>query len=69
MKHNPTELDYEALRPGEGPRYGVTTSPSEDWKTAARTTFAWFVSSQDAERFRKDTLCHIWDLENAKRLT
>lgn len=68
MINNPTTLDYDELEPGEGPRFGVTDSPSEDWQTAVRRTFAWFISSQDARRFTKDTLCYIWDLENAVRL-
>jgi hypothetical protein len=67
--HDPTSLKYDNLETGEGPRFGVTISPSEDWQTAVSATFAWFVCSQDAFRFTKDTLCHVWDLVEAKKLS
>jgi hypothetical protein len=68
MKHNPTELEYDLLEPNYGPKFGVSDSQSTDFNTASRSTYAWFISFEDAQRFIKGTLCHIWDLEQAIKL-
>lgn len=68
-KLNPTELEYDALEPNYGPKYGVTDNQSSDFNTASRATFAWFLRFEDAKRFAYRNAEHrIWDLEEAIKL-
>lgn len=65
--HNPTELKYDELEPGNGPKFGVTTDPSTDFMTAARSVRAWFVDAQDAGSFAYRVSGFVWDLETGQR--
>lgn len=69
MKYNPTTLSYTEIEPGMGPRFGVTSSQSDDFTEASSWTYAWFVNLIDAFWYtRNDNMCRVWDLEDGIRL-
>lgn len=67
--NNPTQLKYKFLEEGHAPKYGVTSSSSDDFSQASFEVFAWFTTLYDAKRFVLDrSFYSVWDLEEARKI-
>lgn len=65
MLNNPTELPYDRLSPGNGPKYGVAPDLGLPFVESSRTVYAWFCDLSAAQLFVGcvEVPCTIWDLE------